>query len=95
MEVRCLGQQRFGGDVRLGQTNYAYIDGSCQGWLPRGDVIVEAVRGYEYEPLRQTITIAGAFTGSYTLAFNGSLPSPSLSASASGAQVQAARFGPR
>ncbi|MBI4028255.1 MAG: CehA/McbA family metallohydrolase [Verrucomicrobia bacterium] len=41
-----------GGDVRLGQITYAYIDGTCQGWLPRGEVIVEAVRGFEYEPLR-------------------------------------------
>ena len=29
-----------GGDVRLGQRSYAYIDGTCQGWLPRGDVVV-------------------------------------------------------
>ena len=28
-----------GGDVRLGQITYAYIDGTCQGWLPRGDLI--------------------------------------------------------
>ncbi len=27
-----------GGDVRLGQITYAYIDGACQGWLPRGEV---------------------------------------------------------
>ena len=30
----------IGGDVRLGQISYAYIDGTCQGWLPRGEVIV-------------------------------------------------------
>ena len=30
-----------GGDVRLGQITYAYIDGECQGWLPRGEVIVD------------------------------------------------------
>ena len=29
-----------GGDTRLGQRTYAYIDGTCQGWLPRGDVVV-------------------------------------------------------
>lgn len=46
-----------GGDLRLGQTSYAYVDGRCQGWLPRGEVIVEAARGYEYEPIRQRITI--------------------------------------
>lgn len=46
-----------GGDLRLGQRTYAYIDGTCQGWLPRGKVIVDVARGYEYEPLRQTLEI--------------------------------------
>jgi hypothetical protein len=46
-----------GGDVRLGQRTYAYIDGTCQGWLPRGEVVVEVARGFEYEPLRQTVRI--------------------------------------
>ena len=46
-----------GGDVRLGQTSYAYIDGTCQGWLPRGEVVVDVARGFEYEPLRQTVRI--------------------------------------
>ncbi|TAK23905.1 MAG: hypothetical protein EPO26_07485 [Chloroflexota bacterium] len=48
----------IGGDLRLGQISYAYIDGRCQGWLPRGEVIVDVARGYEYEPLRQRVTIA-------------------------------------
>jgi hypothetical protein len=46
-----------GGDVRLSQRSYAYIDGTCQGWLPRGDVVVDVARGFEYEPLRQTVRI--------------------------------------
>ena len=46
-----------GGDVRLGQISYAYIDGKCQGWLPRGEVIVDIARGYEYEPIRKRIEI--------------------------------------
>lgn len=46
-----------GGDVRLGQITYAYIDGTCQGWLPRGDLIVDVARGFEYEPLRSRVTI--------------------------------------
>ncbi len=46
-----------GGDVRLGQISYAYIDGACQGWLPRGDVIVDVARGFEYEPVRTTVHI--------------------------------------
>ena len=52
-----LGSWHFdvGGDVRLGQTAYAYIDGTCQGWLPRGEVIVDVARGFEYAPLRETV----------------------------------------
>ena len=46
-----------GGDVRLGQLTYAYIDGKCQGWLPRGEVIVDVARGFEYQPLRTKIEI--------------------------------------
>jgi hypothetical protein len=46
-----------GGDVRLGQISYAYVEGACEGWLPRGEVIVDVARGFEYEPLRQKITI--------------------------------------
>jgi hypothetical protein len=46
-----------GGDLRLRQITYAYIDGTCQGWLPRGDVIVDVARGFEYAPLRETVRI--------------------------------------
>ncbi|MGH7861402.1 MAG: CehA/McbA family metallohydrolase, partial [Candidatus Dormibacteraceae bacterium] len=41
----------------LGQISYAYIDGTCQGWLPRGEVIVDLARGFEYDPLRARVTI--------------------------------------
>lgn len=47
----------IGGDVRLGQITYAYIDGKCQGWLPQGQVIVDVARGFEYEPLRTQVQI--------------------------------------
>ena len=47
----------IGGDLRLGQITYAYIDGACQGWLPRGEVIVDVARGFEYEPLRTAVNI--------------------------------------
>ena len=46
-----------GGDLRMGQVTYAYIDGTCQGWLPRGEVIVDVARGFEYEPIRRSLTI--------------------------------------
>ena len=47
----------IGGDLRMGQITYAYIDGRCQGWLPRGEVIVDVARGFEYEPLRARVQI--------------------------------------
>lgn len=47
----------IGGDLRLGSITYAYIDGQCQGWLPRGEVIVDIARGFEYEPLRTRVQI--------------------------------------
>jgi hypothetical protein len=46
-----------GGDLRLGQITYAYVDGRCQGWLPRGEVLVDVARGFEYEPLRRRVRI--------------------------------------
>jgi hypothetical protein len=49
-----------GGDVRLGQVTYAYIDGTSEGWLPRGPLIVDVARGFEYEPLRIRTTIEDA-----------------------------------
>lgn len=48
----------IGGDVRLGQMTYAYINGQCEGWLPRGDVLVDIARGYEYVPIRTMVTVA-------------------------------------
>ncbi len=47
----------IGGDVQLGQATYAYIDGRCEGWLPRGEVMVDVARGFEYEPLRTSVRI--------------------------------------
>jgi hypothetical protein len=49
--------QDIGGDLRLGQMAYAYVDGTCEGWLPRGDVIVDVASGFEVLPLRTRVTI--------------------------------------
>ena len=46
-----------GGDLRMDQAIYAYIDGRCQGWLPVGKVQVDAACGFEYEPLRTELEI--------------------------------------
>lgn len=48
----------IGGDVHLGDVSYAYIDGHCQGWLPRGRVAVEIARGFEYTPVSTFVEIA-------------------------------------
>jgi len=48
----------IGGDLRLGSISYAYIDGHCEGWLPRGEVLVDVARGFEYQPLRTRVSIA-------------------------------------
>src|SRR5262249_41167320 len=34
-----------------------YIDGHCEGWLPRGEVLVDVARGFEYEPLRTRVNV--------------------------------------
>ena len=44
-----------GGDVRLGNSTYAYIDGTCQGWLPTGQFIADIAHGFEYEPYRKSL----------------------------------------
>ncbi len=46
-----------GGDLRLGHVTYAYIDGACQGWLPRGRVLVDIAKGFEYQPLRTSVFV--------------------------------------
>jgi hypothetical protein len=46
-----------GADVRLGRTTYAYVDGACEGWLPRGQVRVRVTRGFEYQPLDAIVPV--------------------------------------
>jgi hypothetical protein len=47
----------YGGDLKLGSTQYAYTDGRLQMELPVGDVYVEIVKGFEWQPVRQRINI--------------------------------------
>ena len=47
----------YGPDLQLGGTAYAYVDGHFQARLPVGDVFVEMVKGFEYEPVRQRVHI--------------------------------------
>ncbi|HEV8635674.1 MAG TPA: CehA/McbA family metallohydrolase [Chloroflexota bacterium] len=49
--------QDIGGDLRLGATSYAYVPGRFEADLPVGTVYAEVVRGFEYTPLREVLTI--------------------------------------
>ncbi len=56
-EVNDNWFEDYGADLLLGDTPYAYIDGTFQGELPVGDVYVEVSKGFEFEPIRQKINI--------------------------------------
>ncbi|HUW10812.1 MAG TPA: CehA/McbA family metallohydrolase, partial [Anaerolineae bacterium] len=56
-EVNDNWFEDYGGDLRLGSTQYAYVDGRFQIELPVGEVYVEIAKGFEYEPLRQRLVI--------------------------------------
>ena len=47
----------IGGDVRLGSRTYAFVDGTFEGWLPVGDLVVEVAHGFHYRPVSTTIGI--------------------------------------
>ncbi|MGQ9555413.1 MAG: CehA/McbA family metallohydrolase [Anaerolineae bacterium] len=56
-EVNDNWFEDYGADLKLGHTQYAYVDGRFQIELPVGDVYVEVCKGFEYRPLRQKLTI--------------------------------------
>ncbi len=49
------GSLPAGGNLRLGDKVYAYIDGTCEIRLPSGPVQAEISKGCEYRPLVQTV----------------------------------------
>ena len=57
VDVNTAWFEDMGGDCKVRGTPYAYIDGTCQIDLPVGSVYVEAVRGFEYSPVRQKLEI--------------------------------------
>lgn len=57
-EVNDNWFEDYGADVKLGDTQYAYVDGKFSAELPVGDVFFEVSRGFEYQPVRQKIEIA-------------------------------------
>jgi hypothetical protein len=56
-EVNDHWFEDYGGDLKLGSTQYAYVDGDFTVELPVGDVYVEVAKGFEYRPLRETVRI--------------------------------------
>ena len=46
-----------GGQVRIGASRFAYIDGACEVRLPPGPVTVEVHKGPEYSPLCREVTL--------------------------------------
>jgi len=56
-EVNDNWFEDYGGDLKLGHTQYAYVDGRFQIELPVGDVYVELCKGFEYRPVRQRLHI--------------------------------------
>ena len=57
-EVNANWFEDYGADLKLGATEYAYVDGRFQIELPVGEVYVELSKGFEYRPLRQRLVIA-------------------------------------
>jgi hypothetical protein len=56
-EVNDHWFQDYGADLKLGSTQYAYVDGEFQAELPTGEVYVEITKGLEYAPVRRRVEI--------------------------------------
>ena len=56
-EINDAWFQDYGADVKLMDSSFAYIDGTFQVELPVGEVFVEMTKGFEYEAVRQRLTI--------------------------------------
>jgi hypothetical protein len=50
--------QDYGGDLKLRESSFAYVDGTFQVELPVGEVYVEMAKGFEYGAVRRRVTIA-------------------------------------
>jgi len=57
-EVNDNWFEDYGADLLLGDTQYAYVDGTFQGELPVGEVYVEVSKGFEYLPVRKKLKIS-------------------------------------
>jgi hypothetical protein len=56
-EINDAWFQDYGGDVKLMDSSFAYVDGTFQVELPVGEVYVELSKGFEYGTVRQRLNI--------------------------------------
>ena len=49
--------QDYGADLKLGDSSFAYVDGTFQVELPVGEVYLEMTKGYEYQAVRKKLDI--------------------------------------
>ena len=56
-EVNDNWFEDYGADLKLGSTNYAYVDGEFPIELPAGDVYAEISKGFEFAPQRVKLEI--------------------------------------
>ena len=56
-EVNDNWFEDYGADLKLGSTNYAYVDGEFSIELPSGDVYAEISKGFEFAPRRVKLEI--------------------------------------
>lgn len=56
-EVNPAAMEDYGGDLKLGETSYAYVPGDFEIELPEGQIRLEIVKGFEYTPLRATLDV--------------------------------------
>jgi len=56
-EVNTNWFEDYAGEVKLGDTDYAYVPGNFQIELPVGEVYVELSKGFEYAPVRKRIKV--------------------------------------
>jgi len=56
-EVNYAWFQDYGADLKLGDTSFAYVDGTFQVELPVGEVYLEMTKGFEFEAVRKKLNI--------------------------------------
>lgn len=57
-EINAGWYQDYGADVQVGESSFAYVDGTFQIELPVGDVYAEVSKGFEYQAVRRRVRIA-------------------------------------